>query len=170
MVCSKYKFALCPKFVNNSYFDVSRDGCVDRAHQLTVESKGRYEIECAYVGTATPGEYGDLQAAAILEALEKEDYDGLSISVTQSEELQPVYQAAKEKNIPIVTFDSDDVTSGRAAYIGTDNFFMGEQLAKVLLKLAPLGGTYAILTSEAPNLQERAAGIQSVLNHLLMRI
>lgn len=158
-----YKFALCPKFVNNSFFDVSRDGCVDRAAQLTALND-QDTVECIYVGHDIHGEFGDLQAQAILEALDEQpDIDGLSISVTEADKLVPVYEAAKAKGIPIVTFDSDDPDSGRVAYIGTDNFFMGSQIAKVLQKLAPAGGKYAILSSEAPNLEARAAGIQSVL-------
>ena len=157
-----YKFALCPKFINNGYFDISRDGCVDRAMQISMNSDDT--VECLYVGTDVQGEFPDLQRDAILQALEEHpDLDGLSISVTQGEELRPAYDRAAELGIPVVTFDSDDddiERSRRIAYIGTDNFFMGQQLSKVLQKLAPLGGTYAILTSDAPNLQERADGIQ----------
>ena len=102
-----YKFALCPKFINNGYFDVSRDGCVDRAMQLSLSSDDTFE--CLYVGTAEQGEYPDLQREAILKALDEHpDLDGLSISVTQGEELREVYDKAAEMNIPVVTFDSDD--------------------------------------------------------------
>lgn len=157
-----YKFALCPKFINNGYFDIARDGCADRAAQLSNDDD---TFECLYVGTEVPGEFGDLQAEAIMAAMDDNpDLDGLSISVTQAEDLQIVYQRAAERGIPFVTFDSDDVNSDRLAYIGTDNFFMGTQLSKVLQKLNPLGGTYAVLSSDAPNLQERAKGVTSVLD------
>lgn len=164
-----YRFALCPKFKDENFFGAAHDGCVERATQLNKEFNETGEgdtVECVYVGHSVHSEEGALQAAAILQGFDEQGpFDGVSIAVTDSNDLQPVYDAIKAQNIPLITFDSDDPDSGRAAYVGTDNVFMGSQLAKVLQKLAPGGGNYAILSTESPNLDQRTMGIQGVLRN-----
>ena len=63
-----------------------------------------------------------------------------------------VFREAKDKGIPVVVFDTSPPTEEEkaihvepAAYIGTDNAFMGRTLARLLKQLKPAGGTYAIV-------------------------
>jgi gamma-aminobutyric acid type B receptor len=97
--------------------------------------------------------------------------DGLAISVQNSALMTPILQRAREElGIPVVTFDSDVIgTAGkskaRSYYIGTNNTFFGEQLARIVEQLQPNGGTYAILSGTAPNLDERRQGLIRELHH-----
>lgn len=169
-----YRFGLLAKFINNDFFDVARDGCVDRARQLERDSNWTDTLECVYIGHTTHSEVGHLQAEAILQALNQSQvdntpFDGLSLSVTNGDDLKPVYEEIERLDIPLVTFDSDDAnlaaSGGRVAYIGTDNKFLGSQLSKVLQKLQPGGGNYAVLSTASPNLNERVHGVQEVLRN-----
>ena len=139
------------------------------------------EIECLYVGPSTYNEDG-IEQAALVEALIlgggntnntsnsnssssflSGPIDGLSIAVTNPQTMKPVIQKALAQGIPVITFDTDDPDSGRASYIGTDNFFLGERLGKVLNQLKPTGGTYVIVTGDSPNLVEREQGVRTSL-------
>ena len=163
--CDAFKFALVPKSIDNIFFDVSRDGCIDRAQALSA-SEDFPEIECIYTGPTIENRdvYGVEQARMVDELIEGGEIDGLSISITYAETMRPMIKKAMERNIPVVTFDSDDPESGRSSYIGTDNFFLGEQLGKVLKQIQPEGGTYAIVTNTSPNIVERELGVRSTLD------
>jgi gamma-aminobutyric acid type B receptor len=55
---------------------------------------------------------------------------------------------AQAAGVPVVLFDTDLPNSSRAAYVGTDQTFLGRTLARMLRALHPNGGTYAILGYE----------------------
>jgi len=52
---------------------------------------------------------------------------------------------ALAEGIPTVHFDSDNPNSTRAAYVGTDQVFLGRTMAKLLRQLRPEGGTFCII-------------------------
>ena len=77
-------------------------------------------------------------------------------------------QGAKAANIPILTWDSDllDKDKGlRAAYIGTHNYEIGVNLAKIAMQIKPKGGTICIQSggAAAANHNERMQGIRDTL-------
>jgi len=165
--CSKtafiqgYKFALVPKHLSSIFFDASRDGCMDRAKFLSKEQA--VEVECIYTAPAKFEPDGIKQAELVQGLIDQGDIDGLSISVLNAEPMRPVIQNAIDKGIPVVTFDSDDPDSSRISYIGTDNFFFGEQLGKVLQQIKPTGGNYVIVSDKTPNIMARERGVRSSL-------
>jgi gamma-aminobutyric acid type B receptor len=67
--------------------------------------------------------------------------------------LAPIIKEAYAAGVPIVTFDSDSPNSVRAAYIGTDNLFLGRTMARLLRKLRPEGGTFAIVSPKVGRLE-----------------
>lgn len=148
-------FALVPKQANNSFFDLARDGCQARAALIG-------NIECLYIG---PEEEGDAQAQAdiIDELIARGDVDGISISVTDAAVASEAIARAVDAGIPVVTFDSDAQDSERLAYVGTDNTAFGNELGKLLEQLKPLGGTYGIISAGAPNVMQKAEGVQERL-------
>mmetsp|Transcript_22638 Transcript_22638/g.49454 ORF Transcript_22638/g.49454 Transcript_22638/m.49454 type:complete len:890 (-) Transcript_22638:340-3009(-) len=164
------RLALCPKSIDNPFFDVSRDGCLDRAEALTEalqssSSTSISAIECFYVGPSEFSPDGIEQARIVQEMMDHGEFDGYSISVTNTDAMRPVLEKAQEQGIPVVTFDSDSAdTSLRSTYIGTDNYFFGQQLAKVLVQLVPTGGQYAIVTDSTPNIQDRERGARDILS------
>jgi ABC-type sugar transport system, periplasmic component len=61
-------------------------------------------------------------------------------------------QAAKAAGIPVLTWDSDvlpDSKGLRAAYIGTHNYEIGANLAKLAMEIKPKGGTVCIQSGGA---------------------
>lgn len=153
----KYKFVLAPKSADNIFFDAARDGCMDRARALG-------NIECIYYGPTVFEKTGVLQATMLQELLDNHtDIDGISISVRGAEFMRPVIDAAIERGIPVITFDSDDPQSKRVSYVGTDNYFFGEQLGKVLKQIHPDPGTFAIISDTPQNIVDRENGVRDVL-------
>jgi ABC-type sugar transport system substrate-binding protein len=153
-----WTFALVPKSVDNPFFDVARDGCMDQAALLG--------LTCLYTGPpaiATDAD-GSIQAHIISDLIDARAIDGLAVSVGRADAIEPVIEKAVLAGIPVVTFDSDAPNSKRTAYIGTNNYFFGVELAKVLKQLEPSGGRYATVGMAAPNINERVRGFEDEIS------
>jgi len=77
-------------------------------------------------------------------------------------------QAAKDAGIPVLTWDSDVLPENkdlRLAYIGTHNYEIGTNLAKLAMQIKPKGGTICIQSggAAAANHNERMQGIRDIL-------
>jgi len=123
---AKYTFALVPKNMNNPFFDQARDGC----KKAEAESNGAFE--CMYIG---PGEHGGgEEEVQIVQDLVAKKVDGIAVSPSNAAAMAVALQAAKEAGIPVLTWDSDLLPENkdlRAAYIGTHNYDIGVNLAKI---------------------------------------
>jgi len=117
----KLRFALVPKAMNNPYFDLSRDGCMEAAKKLGVE--------CVYIG---PVEHEPASEAQIVQDLITQGIDGLAISVADVDALTNVINQAVAAGIPTITFDADAPGSKRQAFVGTDNYAMGKAIGYIL--------------------------------------
>jgi ribose transport system substrate-binding protein len=150
-----YKFVVVPKAMNNPFFDFARDGCLKRAKELG-------GIECIYKG---PIEHEPATQAQIIQDFITQKVDGLAISVADTASMTKSIEAATAAGIPVITFDSDAPGSKRIAYLGTDNKEFGLALGKMLLKLRPEGGKYAMVSGGpgAANLAERVDGVREAL-------
>eukprot|EP00588_Corethron_pennatum_P008362 CAMPEP_0194290536 /NCGR_PEP_ID=MMETSP0169-20130528/41427_1 /TAXON_ID=218684 /ORGANISM="Corethron pennatum, Strain L29A3" /LENGTH=576 /DNA_ID=CAMNT_0039038135 /DNA_START=98 /DNA_END=1828 /DNA_ORIENTATION=+ len=147
------KFALIPKSINDRYFDQVKKGCMDKAEEIG--------IECEYVGPTSYEDVAEKQNEIIYEMISSGEVDGIAIAVTNSSKNKEAIDKAVAANIPVVTFDSDSGDSKRSLYISTNNTRFGENLAKVLLQINPLGGKYGIISARGhPNLVERSNGIR----------
>jgi hypothetical protein len=69
---------------------------------------------------------------------------GVLLSVSSAELLTPVINDLVDMDITVVTFESDAPDSKRSAFVGTNNTFMGDQIARNVEQILPDGGTYAI--------------------------
>jgi ribose transport system substrate-binding protein len=158
---AKYIFALVPKNMNNPFFDQARDGC----KKAEAESKGAFE--CMYIG---PGEHGGgEEQVQILQDLVAKKVDGIAVAPSNAAAAAVALQAAKAAGIPVLTWDSDvlpDNKALRAAYIGTHNYEIGANLAKLAMEIKPKGGTVCIQSggAAAANHNERMQGIRDVLS------
>jgi ribose transport system substrate-binding protein len=150
-----YRFAIVPKAMNNPYFDLSRDGCTERAAALG-------NVECVYIG---PVEHEPATQTQIIQDLISQGVDGLAISVSDANAARNVIQQAVDAGIPVITFDADAPDSARQAHVGTDNREFGRQLAEQLKKVRPEGGTYAMISGgpAAQNLADRVEGVREGL-------
>lgn len=158
---AKDVFALVPKNMNNPFFDQARDGC----KKAEAESKGAFE--CMYIG---PGEHGGGEdQVQILQDLIAKKVNGIAVSPSNAAAVAVALQAAKQAGIPVLTWDSDllpDSKSLRVAYIGTHNYEIGTNLAKLAMEIKPKGGTVCIQSggAAAANHNERMQGIRDTLS------
>src|SRR5581483_463349 len=134
----KYVFALVPKNMNNPFFDQARDGCKKAEKEQVVQ---------------------DLITRKV---------DGIAVSPSNAPAMAKVLERAKAAGIPVITWDSDllDKDKGlRAAYVGTKNYDIGVNLAKIVMKLKPKGGTICIQSggAAAANHNERMKGIRDTI-------
>ncbi|MHA1189032.1 MAG: substrate-binding domain-containing protein [Alphaproteobacteria bacterium] len=157
-------FALVPKNMNNPFFDQARDGC----KKAEAESNGAFK--CEYIG---PGEHGggDEQVQIVMDLIARGDVKGLGISPSNAAAMSVAAEAAREAGIPVITWDSDLLdTSLRVAYIGTHNYEIGVNLAKLTMEIKPNGGTVCIQSggAAAANHNERMQGIRDTLGGMAM--
>src|SRR5271168_2558935 len=123
---AKYVFALVPKNMNNPFFDQARDGC----KKAEAELKGA--VECLYIG---PGEHGggEEQVQVVNDLIAKK-VDGIAVSPSNAAAMGKALGGAKAAGIPVLTWDSDLLEKDKAlrlAYVGTHNYEIGVNLAKL---------------------------------------
>jgi ribose transport system substrate-binding protein len=120
-----------------------------------------------YIG---PGEHGGgEEQVQIVQDLVAKKVDGIAVSPANAAAMAVALQAAKEANIPVLTWDSDMLPENkdlRIAYVGTKNYDIGVNLAKIVQKLKPKGGTICIQSggAAAANHNERMQGIRDTLS------
>jgi len=160
-VQAKFTFALVPKNMNNPFFDQARDGC----KKAEAESNGAFE--CMYIG---PGEHGGgEEQVQIVQDLVAKKVDGIAVAPANAAAMTVALQAAKDAGIPVLTWDSDMLPENkelRLAYIGTHNYEIGTNLAKLAMQIKPKGGTVCIQSggAAAANHNERMQGIRDTLS------
>ena len=86
------------------------------------------------------------------------------ISVSDAEILTPFIDDAVDAGIIVVTFEGDAPDSKRHAFVGTNNTFMGEQIAINLEQILPEGGTYALVAAPTEKNRARAKAVQNRLS------
>jgi ribose transport system substrate-binding protein len=158
----KLTFAVVPKALNNPFYDQAKAGCEKAAAELG-------DVECYFTG---PGEHGggDEQAQIIADLLAK-GVDGIAVSPSNAAAIAAVIRDGNAAKTPILTFDSDllpEDASLRIAYVGTHNYEIGSNLAKLVMKVKPNGGTVCIQSggAAAANHNERMQGIRDTLGGL----
>jgi ribose transport system substrate-binding protein len=157
----RYTFALVPKNMNNPFFDQARDGC-KRAEK---ELGGR--VQCMYIG---PGEHGGgEEQVQVLADLIARRVDGIAVSPSNAAAVARVLDSAKRAKIPILTWDSDLLDKDKAlrlAYVGTHNYDIGVNQAKLVQQIKPKGGTVCLQSggAAAANHNERLQGIRDTLS------
>jgi len=155
-----YTFALVPKNTNNPFFDQALEGCKKAEKELNGA------VKCLYIG---PGEHGggDEEAQIVADLITK-GVDGIAVSPANAPAMANALQGAGGKKIPVLTWDSDLLPADkglRAAYVGTHNYEIGVNLAKIVQQIKPKGGTICIQSggAAAANHNERMQGIRDTL-------
>ena len=148
------RFAIVPKGMNNPYFDLSRDGCMQRAKEIGVE--------CVYRG---PAEHEPATQVQIIQDLITQGVHGLAIAAADADSVVGVIKQARDAGIAVISFDADSPNSARQAYVGTDNKEMGRELGRQIVKRQSQPGVYISQSGgpAAANLNERLAGLNEVL-------
>lgn len=153
-----YTFALVPKAMNNPFFDLARDGCHKAQEELA-------DVTCEYIG---PGEHTELEQIQIVQDLITKGVDGIAVAPSNAPAMAKVLKAAADANIPVMTWDSDLLEEDkdlRTTYVGTNNYDIGVNLAKLLQARHPDGGTVCLQTggAAAANHNERLKGARDTL-------
>src|SRR3954466_5128262 len=157
----EYTFALVPKNMNNPFFDQARDGC----KKAEKESAGKFR--CDYIG---PGEHGGgEEQVQVVNDLIARRVDGIAVSPSNAPAMGRALAAASKAGIPVLTWDSDLLDRDkkeRIAYVGTHNYEIGVNLAKLVMAIKPKGGAICIQSggAAAANHNERMQGIRDTLS------
>lgn len=154
----KLKLALVPKAMNNPFFDLARDGCYKAQEEAD-------DIECVYIG---PSEHTEIEQIQIVQDLISQGVDGIAVAPSNAPAMAKVLKAAVAAGIPVMTWDADVLEEDkgvRATYVGTKNYDIGVNLAKIALSLQPDGGSICLQTggAAAANHNERLQGIRDTL-------
>ncbi len=154
----KYRFALVPKAMNNPFFDLARDGCMKAQEDMP-------QVECVYIG---PGEHTEAEQVQIVQDLISQGIDGIAVSPSNAAAMAGPLKAAQEAGIPTLTWDADllpEDKAARTAFVGTKNYDIGVNLAKIAQAKKPEGGTVCLQTggASAANHNERLQGIRDTL-------
>src|SRR5580693_843411 len=156
-----YTFALVPKNTNNPFFDQALAGCKKAEKELAGA------VKCLYIG---PGEHGggDEEAQIVADLVTKK-VDGIAVSPANAPAMANALQGAGPAKIPVLTWDSDLLPKDKAmrlAYVGTHNYDIGVNIAKLVIAIKPKGGTICIQSggAAAANHNERMQGIRDTLS------
>src|SRR4029450_7510416 len=157
----KLVIAVVPKNLNNPFFDQAKLGC-DKA----VEEIGADKVECLFTGPPEHGG-GDEQVQIVADLVAK-GVDGIAVAPANAAAMAAALRDAEAANIPGLTGDSDVLPEDkglRLAYVGTHNYDIGVNLAKLAQKIKPEGGTICIQSggAAAAHHNERMAGIRDTL-------
>jgi ribose transport system substrate-binding protein len=150
-------FAMVFKVLNNAFTPPLQAGCKAAGEKL--------QVTCTFMG---PQEYDEAAEVQMAQDMVQKGVDGLAVSAGNPKAMSRVLLLAKERHIPVVTFDSDVLPQDaalRASFVGTDNYLFGAKLADLTKQLKPKGGTVCI-QSGAPaslNLDDRIQGIRDTL-------
>ncbi|HEY3282600.1 MAG TPA: sugar-binding protein [Armatimonadota bacterium] len=151
----KPRFALCPKSINNPFFDAVRAGARDAAKELKIP-------EPDWVGPtqAIAGQQVTMIGDAITRGVK-----GLAISPNIPDTITDVVARAMDSKVPTICFDSDAPKSRRICYVGTDNYRAGRLAGEQMKKLMGGQGKVLIVTGglAAANLNERIRGYHDAL-------
>ena len=153
-----YTFALVPKAMNNPFFDLARDGCYKAQEELA-------DVTCEYIG---PGEHTEMEQIQIVQDLISKGVDGIAVAPSNAPAMAKALKAAQEAGIPVMTWDSDLLPEDaglRTTYVGTYNYDIGVNLAKLAMARHPDGGTICLQTggAAAANHNERLKGARDTL-------
>ena len=115
-----------PKNTNNPFFDQARDGC----KKAEAELKGAFK--CLYIG---PGEHGggDEEVQIVADLITKK-VDGIGVSPANAAAMAVALQGAKaaiSRSYLGLRPAADKDKGLRVAYIGTHNYEIGVNLAKL---------------------------------------
>lgn len=154
----KLELALVPKAMNNPFFDLARDGCYKAQEDDA-------SIECIYIG---PGEHTELEQIQIVQDLISQGVDGIAVSPSNAPAMAGALRDAVAAGIPVMTWDADLLEADmdvRATFVGTRNYDIGVNLAKLAQERHPDGGTLCLQTggAAAANHNERLLGVRETL-------
>ena len=131
------KIAMIPKLGNIGYFQVAWSGAE--------EACGELGFECEYLG---PNEITAAAQVELINSAVQQGYNAILIAANDKDALVPALQAAMDRGVTVVTYDSDVEAAGRNLFV---NQASSEGIAQGLLEstydLLGGAGDFAILST-----------------------
>jgi len=105
------------------------------------------------------------QISKIEEAI-SEHYDGIAFSASDPKSIKPSITKAMEAGIPCIAIDTD-LAKVRHAYIGTGNYYTGQQAAEIITELLQDKGKVAIIADslDSDSLQRLQGFKDTIIDH-----
>lgn len=151
------RFGLVAKSLDDQNFVDAGLGCAEEAR--------KHGDQCLLFGPRGSSNPRD-QVEVIKRVLREQSLDAVAISVTKSDLLADVLRA---QSLPIIAFDSpfDPAhTHLSRTYVGTDNLEYGRELARVVKRFRPQGGTICLMSAmHDVNLGRRVLGVRRELSN-----
>ncbi|WP_130860904.1 substrate-binding domain-containing protein [Gracilibacillus phocaeensis] len=149
-----YHFALITEEVGNEYWRLIEKG----AKQAAEEN----DVYLEYVG---PKLADDEERLETFDRMIAADVDGIIVKGMNDERFPQLVKKAKDRKIPVATIDTDNPTSNRDFYVGTDNFQAGYLAGRTLIKETEGKQKIAVIIGlkEAQNQLDRLAGFEKAI-------
>jgi ribose transport system substrate-binding protein len=154
------KIALIAKSEANFLFLAARRGAQDKAAALS-----RQHGATIQVSWLTPAREDVAEQAERIRQAVRERADAILLAASDGAALVDAVDAAVERGVEVMTFDSDVPNSKRFAFYGADDADLGEKVARDLLTLLGGKGEVAILAGNpaANNLKARSDAARRAL-------
>jgi ribose transport system substrate-binding protein len=96
----------------------------------------------------------------IINALVKQGYDGIAVSVIDAQNQTPDLRRIA-KQTKLITMDSDAPESGRICFVGVDNYEAGKSAGRLVKTAMSAGGTVAVFVGQmsGDNARQRFQGV-----------
>jgi ABC-type sugar transport system substrate-binding protein len=147
-------YVFLPKSLDNPYWVDARKGMKAEAKKLGVKAE--------FLG---PQQADAGKQVEIFENALNRNPAGIALSANDPETVKATIAQAKEKDIPVIAWDSEVPDSEVLAYVGTDNVAAGEQAAEALAETMDEKGKVAVLAGSvtALNARQRLDGLKKGL-------
>jgi ribose transport system substrate-binding protein len=152
-----FRIALIAKSSTNPVFLSARTGAEAAAADLTKSTGVTVTIDWL----TPPTEDGTVQAQRIAEAVNAGD-NAILLSASDANKVTGAINAAVDRGVPVMMFDSDAPESKRFSFYGGDDMAIGRQVMSELAAQMGGKGKIGIVAGNqnAPNLQKRVAGVK----------
>lgn len=116
------KLFFCPKCVGYDYWTACENGVMEGAAELGYEA--------IFNG---PAATDSAQQINMIEDMLSQGISGLAVAPNDAEAISTTIEGAQEKDVNVITFDTDSPNSTRSWFVGPDSdYAMGEQLAEII--------------------------------------
>lgn len=149
-----YHFALIAEEADNEYWRLIEEGANKAAAKNDI-----------YLEYLAPTRANNDKLLQLLDRMISAKVDGIIVQGVQGERFVELVHKATERNIPIVTVDTDVSGSERKAYVGTDNFAAGKLAGKAVIEKTTGEQYVGIVTGRynAINQQQRLKGFKETI-------
>ncbi|MDQ0233626.1 sugar-binding protein [Metabacillus malikii] len=151
---SKAHFVLIAQEYGNPYWTSIEKGALKAGEDL--------QVQVEYIG---PIQSNMEEQLKLLEKSIASNVDGIIVQSLNNEKFTPLINKAINKGIPVITIDTDAPSSNRLSYVGTDNYFAGQQLGLKVLEETGGKGKIGVIIGDmtAENQKLRLNGLKAII-------